>query len=549
MHARSIVSRAGRLGLVTLLALALPLVGCGEDGGSSGGGKHLKVVLQHGNNSRPYMPWPVDVAKQVAASLEEIGFEVEVRPEEWSSYLEAVQNGRHQMALLGWSADVPDADNFLYVLLDKDNARLGSANNISFYTSEEVHELLIKARRTDDAPERERLYAKAQQLILRDAPMVPLVYGEKMIAFRTPFGQIGVEPVNHPQLRSVPSPKDGTLVFLRGNDSVKLDPGDSTDGESSKVIEQVYDTLLRFKPGSIEVEPSLAASWEHDEARTLWTFHIRDGVRFHDGTPCDGAAVVNAFERQRDPAHPHHYDDAEFAYWKDLFGFVERVEPGEGPLDVVFRLNEPAPPFFLAMLAAFNTSIPSPANLDKGALAARRSPVGTGPFRFSSWDPGVEIRLERNDDWWGDKPALETVRFLVSADPTVRSRRLLSAEQADLIDNIAPQTLGALEAASDVVVVREPGLNMAYLSMNTTKAPFDDVRVRQAVQLAIDKTRIVRAAYQGVAQEATSPVPPTVFGHNAALQPVADHSTPEGHAKAIAAAKKLLREAGYDTGD
>ena len=90
---------------------------------------------------------------------------------------------------------------------------------------------------------------------------------------------------------------------------------------------------------------------------------------------------------------------------------------------------------------------------------------------------------------------------------------------------------------------------MAYLSMNTTKAPFDDVRVRQAVQLAIDKTRIVRAAYQGVAQEATSPVPPTVFGHNAALQPVADHSTPEGHAKAIAAAKKLLREAGYDTGD
>ena len=549
MHARSIVSRAGRLGLVTLLALALPLVGCGEDGGSSGGGKHLKVVLQHGNNSRPYMPWPVDVAKQVAASLEEIGFEVEVRPEEWSSYLEAVQNGRHQMALLGWSADVPDADNFLYVLLDKDNARLGSANNISFYTSEEVHELLIKARRTDDAPERERLYAKAQQLILRDAPMVPLVYGEKMIAFRTPFGQIGVEPVNHPQLRSVPSPKDGTLVFLRGNDSVKLDPGDSTDGESSKVIEQVYDTLLRFKPGSIEVEPSLAASWDHDEARTLWTFHIRDGVRFHDGTPCDGAAVVNAFERQRDPTHPHHYDDAEFAYWKDLFGFVERVEPGEGPLDVVFRLNEPAPPFFLAMLAAFNTSIPSPANLDKGALAARRSPVGTGPFRFSSWDPGVEIRLERNDDWWGDKPALETVRFLVSADPTVRSRRLLSAEQADLIDNIAPQTLGALEAASDVVVVREPGLNMAYLSMNTTKAPFDDVRVRQAVQLAIDKTRIVRAAYQGVAQEATSPVPPTVFGHNAALQPVADHSTPEGHAKAIAAAKKLLREAGYDTGD
>jgi ABC-type transport system substrate-binding protein len=537
------------LGLLSGLLLGLLLVagaGCGQD---EPGGRSLSIVLHHGNNSRPYMPWPEDVAKQVAASLEEVGFRVEIRKEDWASYLKLVQDGKHQMALLGWSADIPDADNFLYVLLDKDNARVGSANNISFYTSEEVHERLVAARRSTDAAERLRLYTEAQEIIAREAPMVPLVYGEKMIAYRKVFGSIGVEPVVHPQLRTVQQPQDGTLVFLRGNDSVLLDPGDATDGESSNVIEQVFDTLLRFQPGSTEVEPSLAVSWTSNQDRTVWTFRLREGVRFHDGAPLDGAAVAGAFERQRDPAHPHAFDDANYAYWKDLFKFVDRVEAGADPLEVVFRLNEPAPPFFLSMLAAFNTSIPSPKAFDEMGKGVRRHPVGTGPFRFVRWDSGVEIELARNDDYWDAAPALARVRYLVSENATVRSRRLLSAEQADLIDNIDPQTLGELEASPAIDVVREAGLNIGYLAMNTKVAPFDDERVRQAVAWAIDKTRIVRTAYKGVAQVATTPVPPTVFGHAAGVRPRADHSTPAGHAEAVAQARRLLREAGYAVDD
>ena len=124
------------LGLSVLGLCVLLTSGCGSDTETPEG---LKIVLSHGNNSRPYMPWPESVANQVAGALESVGFEVEVRQEEWSSYLKMVKNGEHQMALLGWSADYPDADNFLYVLLDKSNAVVGSANNISFYTSEEVH--------------------------------------------------------------------------------------------------------------------------------------------------------------------------------------------------------------------------------------------------------------------------------------------------------------------------------------------------------------------------------------------------------------------------
>lgn len=403
----------------------------------------LEVVLNHGNNSRPYMPLPEEVAKQVAGDLEEAGFVVEIRKEEWPNYLKMVQNGEHQMGLLGWSADVADADNFLYVLLDKTNARLGSANNISFYTSDEVHDLLVKARTTYDAAERERLYREAQEIIYHDVPMVPLVYTEKMIAHRTAFAPLDVEPVTHPILRLVREPVDGRLVFVRGQDSVKLDPAAITDGESSKVVEQIFDTLVRFRAGTTEIEPSLAVSWTRDDEGKVWTFQLREGVTFHDGTPLDAAAVVNAFERQRDEDHPHHFPEHQYAYWLDLFPFVERVEAGADPMTVVFRCTEPVPPFFLQLLATFAMGIPSPKALDEYGADFARHPVGTGPFYLVRWNPDAETVLERNDAYWDGAPALKQVVFEPSENATVRTERLL-AGQADLIDNLDPLSLERL---------------------------------------------------------------------------------------------------------
>ncbi len=404
----------------------------------------LPITLSHGNNSRPYMPLPEEVAKQVAGDLEEAGFKVTIRKEEWANYLKIVQNGEHQMALLGWSADVADADNFLYVLLDKNNARVGDANNISFYTSEAVHERLTRARQIDDEAERARLYREAQEIIHRDVPMVPLVYTEKMIAHRNAFGPLTVEPVTHPLLRLVATPIDGRLTFVRGTDSVKLDPATVTDGESSKVVEQIYDNLIRFAPGTATVEPALATAWTRSEDGRTWTFTIREGVMFHDGTPLDAAAVVNAFERQRDPNHPHHFEEHQYAYWLDLFGFVERVELGQAPMTVVFRCTDPAPPFFLQELAVFAMGIPSPAALDKYGAELARHPVGTGPFRFVRWTPDTEIVLERNDDYWDGAPKLKEVIFQPTENATVRAERLLAGE-ADLIDNLDPLSIPRLK--------------------------------------------------------------------------------------------------------
>lgn len=521
---------------LALCGLALGgLAACGD--GDEGATAGLEIVLTHGNNSRPYLPWPAEVAKQVAGDLEDVGFEVEIDVKPWSSYIPYVENGRHQAAILGWSADVPDTDNFLFALLHEDSAEIGSANNISFYRSKEVSDRLDRARLTHDEAKRDALYREAQEIIFRDVPMVPLVYTDRCVAHRTTHGPLSVEWVTHPLLRLVKTPVDGGLVFLRGSDSNKLDPGDVTDGESSKVIEQIYDTLVRYQPGALEIEPSLATSWSSNADHTVWTFRIREGVRFHDGTALDAAAVVDTFERMRDPDHRFSFPDGKWANWKGLFGFVARVEVGAHPMAVVFRCREPAPPFFVKQLAMFTCSIISPAALEKYGSKIRRHPVGTGPFGFVEWNNDVEIRLARNEDYWDGPPALATLSFRISNNATVRSNRLIANNGAHVIDNLDPATIPALEGDANVVVARRRHSSLCYFSMNNLKPPFDDPLVREAAAYAINKNRIIQLAYKGYALPATVPVPPGFNGFASGLE-----DRPYDPEKA----KALLREAGYE---
>ena len=202
----------------------------------------------------------------------------------------------------------------------------------------------------------------------------------------------------------------------------------------------------------------------------------------------------------RDPEHRFAFPDGKWANWKGLFGFVERVEVGAHPLEVVFRCREPAPPFFLKQLAMFTCSIISPTALEEHGSKIRRNPVGTGPFRFVEWNNDVEIRLARNDDYWDGPPALATLSFRVSNNATVRSNRLIANNGADVIDNLDPATIPALEADPNVAVARRPQSSLCYLAMNNLAPPFDDPRVREAVGYAINKNRIIQLAYKGYAQ-------------------------------------------------
>jgi peptide/nickel transport system substrate-binding protein len=306
-----------------------------------------------------------------------------------------------------------------------------------------------------------------------------------------------------------------TFVYARGKDSPTHDPAEATYGESAIVLVNVYDTLVRFKYGSSAIEPALAVAWEAAADRRAMTFTLRDGVRFHDGSACDAAAVVANFERQRDLSHPFHFTapgqpPARYPYWGDMFGFVAKTTAVD-VRTVRFEFNEPMPPFFLSLLAMVTNSIVSPKALEQGAGYVKRHPVGTGAFVWGCRE-NEEITLTANPSWWGGKPAID--RLCSRWSPSSRTRTRLESGQVDGVDNLASKDVPRAKANAKVKVHEvATGLSVCYLAMNNDRKPFDDVRVRQAVALAVDKPRLAAIAYDGLATPIATLVPPGVEGH------------------------------------
>lgn len=306
--------------------------------------------------------------------------------------------------------------------------------------------------------------------------------------------------------------KAGTIVVARPADASSLDPARPSDNESSEVISQLYDTLVRYRPGTTEIEPGLAVAWEVDPAGRSWTFRLRPGVRFHDGTALDAAAVVFSFERQRDPQHPYHR--GKFAYWENAFKNIERVE-AIAPMIVRITISDRFAPF-LAAMATFPVSIVSPAAVARSGDDFGDHPVGTGAYRLERWTRGERIVIVRNPDYWGPRPAIERVVFEVVPDAR---QRLIALESGavDLALAILPAESQFLDLHPGLTLHRPPANNVTYLAMNCAQPPFDQPAVRQALALAINRQAIVRLAYQGLATVADGPLPPSQWGYRPGL--------------------------------
>ena len=330
--------------------------------------------------------------------------------------------------------------------------------------------------------------------------------------------------------------RGGTLVVARAADSTTLDPAQTFEGESTKVVGQIFDGLVNFAPGSTDIEPGLATSWEASEDARVWTFHLRDGVRFHDGTPFDAEAVVFSIERQMDPEHPFH--EGQFNTWESTFeGHIRGLEAVD-PRTVRVTLNEPFAPI-VSGFAVYSMAIVSPTAMRQaGVEAFSRNPVGTGPFRFVEWAADGRIALEANDDYWGGRPNLDGLVFRTVADPDERAA-LLESGEVHVGEGFDHSGILRVRASAHLKVRQEPGLNTGYLAFNTTRKPFDDVRVRQAVSMGIDLTGVIRSTYQNLGVVAKSYLPPTLWGYNDQLAPFRQD---------LEQARALLQEAGYGDG-
>lgn len=322
------------------------------------------------------------------------------------------------------------------------------------------------------------------------------------------------------------------FVVAQPGPVLALDPALVTDIESARVATQVFESLVRYRQRTMEIEPALATRWSVSDDGRSWTFHLRRGVHFHDGTPLDADAVVFSFERQRDPNHPFHFQS--FPYWRNSFrNIVETSKVDE--YTVLIKLRRPFAPF-LSNLSMFPASIVSPTAIRRYGRDASRHPVGTGPFRFVGWERGARVILERNPDYWERPPEIERLVFRVVRDARQRLEGLQSAA-FDVVHGLAPEDRPLVGMHPQLREQRVSGNNVAYLAMNNSRPPFDDPRVRRAFNYAIDRQLVVKLAYQGLAVAARGPLPPRVWSYEPAVA---------RYAHDPAKAKRMLREAGYD---
>ena len=354
-----------------------------------------------------------------------------------------------------------------------------------------------------------------------------------------------------------------TFVFGAEGDPTLLDGPLVSDGPSGRVVSQMFEGMVGLKPGTTKVVPALATSWTTSKNGLVWTFNLRKGVKFHDGTAFDARSVCFNFNRNYNLPSYLQGETTNY-YWFAVFGGYAKPAPGNpGPDKSLYHgckvvntstarisLNRRSSSF-LAALALSPFGIASPTALvkyqaDAGTVGAdgvfrpagtyaTQHPVGTGPFKFEAWKIGDKLVLVRNDSYWGGKAKVKRVIFRPISDSTARLQALQSGE-IDAANLLAPQDIPAVAGNPSLKVLSRPAFNIGYVGINQAIAPLSNLKVRQAIAYGLDRKSVIAAFYGGRGQLANQFLPPLVEGY--AKTGVPDYPyDPEK-------AKQLLKEAG-----
>ncbi|MDZ4267774.1 MAG: ABC transporter substrate-binding protein, partial [Mycobacterium sp.] len=276
---------------------------------------------------------------------------------------------------------------------------------------------------------------------------------------------------------------DGLVAAIAGEPD-QLDPHKTTAYFSFEVLENVFDTLVE-PDENLEMQPALAESWEVSPDELTWTFRLRDGVVFHDGTPLTADDVVFSYRR---------IIDEELAN-SDKFSAVTAVEAPD-PSTVVIRTDRPTPNMLTNLGGFKGMAIVSRDNVESGQIATR--PIGTGPFSFRDQRSGDSITLAANPDYWGGAPEITGVTFRFISEPST-ALSALQAGEIDWTDSVPPQRVAQLGDDDSITLAVTPSNDYWYLALNEARTPWNDVRVRQAIAYAVDRQAIVQATSYGTA--------------------------------------------------
>ena len=342
-----------------------------------------------------------------------------------------------------------------------------------------------------------------------------------------------------------------TLVYCSEGSPENFYPGVNTTGTSADANEPIYNRIVEFERGGTKVVPGLAEKWDISADGKEYTFHLRKGVKWHSSNKgfkptrdMNADDILFMFERQwkEDNAYfkvtsPNHSYFNDMAMPK-LLKSVEKVNN----YTVKITLNQPEAPF-LANLAMPYAAVQSKEYADAMLKAGTpekidQDPVGTGPFYLVQYQKDAIIRYKAFPQYWAGKAKIDDLVYAITPDASVRRAKLQKGE-CHVMPYPSPADLEVIRKDPNVQVLEQPGLNVGYLAYNTAKKPFDDVRVRKAINMAINKKAIIDGVFLGTGVAAKNPIPPSQWSYNDAT--IDDAYNPE-------AARKLLAEAGYPNG-
>ncbi len=335
-----------------------------------------------------------------------------------------------------------------------------------------------------------------------------------------------------------PARADTTLVISIASDPTGLDPEAVENNTSGFVMATVYDSLTNYKPGTVEVAPGLAESWSIAPDGLTYTFHTRKGVKFHDGTPFSAHSVVQNLDRNLNKSDPNYVFNNGPA--DSFIDFTYSAVASYRAVDddtVEIKMKQPSAAMLASLAMVWNGVVSYPAAAKYGK-DFRNHPVGTGPFIFREWRQRDQVVLDANPDYWRGKPKVDHLVFKEYPDPQAALLALKRGE-VHIMGDVATPVIASIRTDANLALLTQPGLTVNGMAMPNDVAPFNDKRVRQALNYAVDKEAINKALYGGLANTMNSPLPESQWGY--------EKST-KGYPYDVAKAQALLKEAGVQPG-